>query len=514
MWEYDPYHSSIITAGNGGTKPTQAAFTIFYNQGTQRYDLEQTLQPDEQMWIDVGKLIREQVPDKSGKVLPADLTSGSYEFRDLTDFALGALFEGKVIYDKTYGHVAYGCANCCGTMSTQTWFNPLGVPFASTAGQGVNGYDNCALTWDDISSFFYSDWTAANTAIATVDYYGTHSGVSAGSTSSSSWANMREGSNGLYCPRYTFRPSGGVNVSPKIMFNGQNITGTTQSVVVGQQIALTASYGNITPTSQSWTVPGTIVAGYTPSSNSGSLNTNVTLNQQSTTFYWVFATSSQVTFTLNYGSNQTATAQATFNISAPAPATPTVSLPTNGNSYIDTFAGCTGYPTQPFLVFGNISGPVPGCAGTYTGAAGISFSPPSTATPSGQFFFVQLVTSDNVTYPNLSCAATPGLDGAYPYQSKYAQTVNDAPFAPLPYSSITRSFGATIYLMWQSSTSSSIPVPMGSVAWSFSSSSSQTNGVWSTPSGGGTAGPFTVPSTTSGYPVWNNLAVPANNNCH
>src|SRR6266478_6056747 len=48
MWEYDPYHSSIITAGNGGTKPTQAAFTIFYNQGTQRYDLEQTLQPDEQ----------------------------------------------------------------------------------------------------------------------------------------------------------------------------------------------------------------------------------------------------------------------------------------------------------------------------------------------------------------------------------------------------------------------------------------------------------------------------------
>ena len=58
MWEYDPYHSSIITAGNGGKKPTLAAFTIFYNQGTQRYDLEQTLQPDDQMWIDVGKLIR------------------------------------------------------------------------------------------------------------------------------------------------------------------------------------------------------------------------------------------------------------------------------------------------------------------------------------------------------------------------------------------------------------------------------------------------------------------------
>ena len=74
MWQYDPYHNSIITGGNGGTKPTRLVFTIFYNQGTKRYDLEQTLQPDEQMWIDVGKLIREHVPDKNGKTLPADLT--------------------------------------------------------------------------------------------------------------------------------------------------------------------------------------------------------------------------------------------------------------------------------------------------------------------------------------------------------------------------------------------------------------------------------------------------------
>jgi len=39
-WEYDPLHDSIVTAGNGGTKPTQAAFTIFYNQGTQKYELD------------------------------------------------------------------------------------------------------------------------------------------------------------------------------------------------------------------------------------------------------------------------------------------------------------------------------------------------------------------------------------------------------------------------------------------------------------------------------------------
>ena len=97
MWEFDPYHDSIITAGNGGTQPTHSAFTIFYNQGTQRYDLEQTLQPDEQMWIDVGKLIQLSVPDKNGKTLPRNLSSGSYESRDLTHTGVGTLFEGKFL---------------------------------------------------------------------------------------------------------------------------------------------------------------------------------------------------------------------------------------------------------------------------------------------------------------------------------------------------------------------------------------------------------------------------------
>src|SRR6202011_4458356 len=85
----------------------------------------QTLQPDEQMWIDVGKLIREHVPEKNGTPLPPDLASGSYEFRDLTNTGVGTLFEGKVIYDKTYGHVAYGCAQCCGFSLLRVFYDPL-----------------------------------------------------------------------------------------------------------------------------------------------------------------------------------------------------------------------------------------------------------------------------------------------------------------------------------------------------------------------------------------------------
>jgi hypothetical protein len=60
------------------------------------------------------------------------------------------------------------------------------------------------------------------------------------------------------------------------------------------------------------------VAGYTASSSAASLDTNVTTNQQSTTFYWVFGATAEVMFAVTYkdSSNvQRATSgQATFNV--------------------------------------------------------------------------------------------------------------------------------------------------------------------------------------------------------
>jgi hypothetical protein len=214
MWEFDPYHDSIISVGNGGPKPTRAAFTIFYNQGANKYELEQTLQPDEQMWIDVGKLIREHVSDKNGNVLPADLTTGSYEFRDLTDFGIGNLFEGKIIYDKTYGHVAYGCAICCGFSEPGVAYNPLGIPLSSTAGQDVLATQVCGGTVTSVGSYFYGNWTTQNTGIATVDYYGTHTGVSTGSTLSRTNGYLKNatGEKGKTCPTLRNCPSGNDNV--------------------------------------------------------------------------------------------------------------------------------------------------------------------------------------------------------------------------------------------------------------------------------------------------------------
>jgi hypothetical protein len=236
QWQYDAHHDAVITAGNGGTKPTKAAFTIFYNQGAQKYELEQALQPDEQMWIDVGKLIREHTPDKNGNVLPQDLAFGSYDIRDLTNKGVGTLFEGKIMYDTTYGHVTYGCGVCCGYRTVLFWWDPLDISFLGTSDNGVNAFDTCSNAEDDVSELFYGNWTTANSSIATADFYGTHTGQGVGSTTTSTWGTLQQWKpHSFNCPDTVFHPGGGDNVTPRIdsISPSQGPVGqTTKSVTI------------------------------------------------------------------------------------------------------------------------------------------------------------------------------------------------------------------------------------------------------------------------------------------
>ena len=137
--------------------------------GAGKYQVEQVLAPDQQLWLDLGRLIRDRVLDKDGNVLPADLTSGTYQFRDLTDRAVGNIFEGKVITDKTNGHAAYGCMICCGYPSRGfIWTDPLDVLKSSYAPQDVGGVNSCSGNQDSIG-FAYPNWSTGNTAIATAN---------------------------------------------------------------------------------------------------------------------------------------------------------------------------------------------------------------------------------------------------------------------------------------------------------------------------------------------------------
>jgi hypothetical protein len=302
--------------------------------------------------------------------------------------------------------------------------------------------------------------------------------------------------------------------------------------VVGAQINLSLQVlpAGTSASNIQWSVPGTPAASYVANSSTGTVTSlsNSNLQSSSLTFYWYDGVNGRVVSVSGTVNGAAFSRGATFNITAPSPATPGIGLPTQGHLNINNIGDCAGNPSAPTMVFGNISGPVPGTNCVYRGDAGIIFSPPTigtTSTPPGSFFFVQLVTGDHVTYtypsggpPPLNCTATntPGLDGNYPYQGVTGQPVPDAPGTPLPsiYSTVSRDFAATMYLMWQSNTSGSIPVPMGSNAWSFSGSTTQSNGTWSTPTGSGSYQSFVAASGIISFPQWSGKVITPDHNCH
>jgi hypothetical protein len=179
-WEVDSMHNSLVTVGNGSNKQAKAELTILYNQGSQKYQLEQVLAPDEQMSVDFGKLIRQQVPDKQGRVLPVDLTFGAYRVRDLADSAAGGVYEGKVIVDKTFGHAAYGCGICCGPEFATMEYDPLYVLVSGASDQVVVAPNSCGGGEDNVTGDFPTWWTA-DTSIATATKNQIN-GIAAGST--------------------------------------------------------------------------------------------------------------------------------------------------------------------------------------------------------------------------------------------------------------------------------------------------------------------------------------------
>jgi hypothetical protein len=179
-WQVDDTHNSLVTIANGSDKIARAQLTILYNHGSGQYQLEQTLAPDEQMALDFGKLIHDQVPDKNGHFLPPGLTEGTYRLLDLNDNPLGSLYEGKEIVDKTYGHASYTCMICCGPDSPWMMYDPLSVLISGFENQSVQAVNSCTERQVDVTGDFPTWWTD-NSSIATASGYQIN-GVAVGST--------------------------------------------------------------------------------------------------------------------------------------------------------------------------------------------------------------------------------------------------------------------------------------------------------------------------------------------
>jgi hypothetical protein len=391
-------------------------------------------------------------------------------------------------------------------------YDPLSVLISGYENQSVQAVNSCTERQVDVTGDFPTWWTD-NSSIATASGYQIN-GVAVGSTNHNAqsismyWGPKEDAPS---CDASQQQPSASTNVMPKILLGGSNgtdITGTTQSVVVGQQIVLYGSYtlpSGITVTSQAWTVPGATVGGFnTALTNGGSTATN--FSQQSTTFYWVVpATSQQVTFTLNLSNNTSPKVTATFNISGPTLAGVTTQL------------GQVVITSEPALSLGN-----------YPSIAGIQLT--ASATPptgySNSFEWVQIITNDTKmitlndnTTTTCVPATTPAgglpfLDNVYPYDTNNPTTdIPETVLDSTQFRELTRNFSATMYLLWKPGLQNSIFVPLGTVGWQWSGDAvyNAGNQTWTLNSSSKSANAFSASST---YPTWTRYSDYSSQSCH
>jgi hypothetical protein len=169
-WRVDANHNQLMVVTNSGQKPTDALLTLHYDEGgkSKSYEMRQTIQPGEQMWVNLAELIRNRLADRRGNLLPADLVNGTYDLRDLGPRP-GALTISSVMPDSVRGNPAGApLATCCGVYSAA--FFPdlisvldMGLPFDFTA-QGTN---ECTHSPEDLFTDVIS-WWSGNPAIAKV----------------------------------------------------------------------------------------------------------------------------------------------------------------------------------------------------------------------------------------------------------------------------------------------------------------------------------------------------------
>jgi hypothetical protein len=213
MWEVDASHDTIIAVGNAGTTASKAQITFYYNSGQGKYQVEHTLAHDEQVWVDIGKLIRNQVPDVNGTTIPLTVMSGSYELESLTDKPTEGLFEGKLVVDKTYGYAVHGCASCCPEYDQRYIVqDPLNLVVGYSSYQSAWGYDACTSKAVQLSA---TNWGTGNAQVATANN-NLISAVGVGSTTDFASVKVFAPDSRGYCRWSTVQTSGTVNVQPKV----------------------------------------------------------------------------------------------------------------------------------------------------------------------------------------------------------------------------------------------------------------------------------------------------------
>jgi hypothetical protein len=130
--------------------------------------------------VNLGNLIHDRVPDENGNLLPVDLTSGTYDIKDLSS-TYGSLAVNALAFDKTLGtRVGVPLPDCCAQGDPDLSPSHIDVSvdgFTTVAGTATNTCNGAIESIMDQLTY----WSAVNPAIAQVTT-GKVTGVSPGLT--------------------------------------------------------------------------------------------------------------------------------------------------------------------------------------------------------------------------------------------------------------------------------------------------------------------------------------------
>jgi hypothetical protein len=194
------------------TSPSADTLIPPHDSGEKKYELQQTIAPGDQMWVNVAELIRSRTPDRKGNLLPVDLSYGTFDLHDLTPANDGLLIS-SVALDMTMGYNAtQPCVECCGFLADSPTFDPYPaeVVVDGIEQTGIEAVSGCSDDTSYISSY-YATWGSLNPSIAAVTANQVQ-GVAAGTTTGTA-AGTIPTPGSCVCTLYSSRPQVPVTVT-------------------------------------------------------------------------------------------------------------------------------------------------------------------------------------------------------------------------------------------------------------------------------------------------------------
>ena len=176
-WSIGNGDDTMVTLWNAADEAQDLIFRLMFEGG--HYEFPIHLEPRATHMFNVSEIVRSQLPDVEGNVIPVGITEGSAELMGAqgeVDSILVAMDAGIYNVKKaTCG--TYSCETCNGITDASV------TPASFSVAVGGTTQLNFILTWN--TGQHYSEggyWSSSHTSVATVSSSGLVTGIAAGST--------------------------------------------------------------------------------------------------------------------------------------------------------------------------------------------------------------------------------------------------------------------------------------------------------------------------------------------